>query len=473
MHDVAESPPPRPAVTPEEKSRIEARFASHISRGQVALLRAAHLDVLETARDGVRFRDPTLGRAFFDAFTSAGCFNVGRHNPAVVDALVRALDEVDVGSYLWVSPAKVAFAERLTSLAPGDLKRVFFAAGGGDAIDGALKLARGATGRAEVLSTAKAYHGHTGLALSANGKPHYRQRFEPLDPAFRMLPFNDLDAMEAAASERTAAIILEPVQGEAGIFPADGGYLRGLRALCDRSGALLVFDEVQTGFGRTGRLFACEHSGVVPDLLVLAKSIGGGIYPNGAVLYRARAPLTDFVERHPDFHPSTCGGSDLGCRVSLAVLDYLVTNRLWENADRQGTRLLAALRALRQESPRILKDVRGQGLMVGVEYLHEFMGPMMADALAKEGVFAAFSGNAPQVMRFMVPLSITDAEMSELIAAIRRAFAAMRTLLPVALPAARIPGVLRLLNDESVQATLFGILRRFEDAAARLRRSVR
>jgi acetylornithine/succinyldiaminopimelate/putrescine aminotransferase len=456
-------------MSAHEKARIETDFGRHLSRGQVAYLKAGHLDVIENDRQGVHFTDPRQGRRFFDAFTSAGCFNVGRHNPVVLQALLDGLDAVDVGSPLGVSEARVALAERLTALAPGDLDRVIFAAGGGDAIDAALKLARGATGRDEVLCTVKAYHGHTGLALSANGKAHYRRYFEPLAPGFRFVPFGDLAAMEAAASERTAAILVEPVQGEAGIFPGSPEYLRGLRALADRVGAVLVFDEVQTGFGRTGRLFACEHSGVVPDVLALAKSMGGGLYASAAVLYRAVPLLTDFVESHPHFHPSSVGGSDLACRVSLAVLDEIVGRRLWENAERQGARLQGALRALQAEHPKILKEVRGLGLMVGVEYLHEFMGPMMSDALAKEGVFAAYSGNAPQVMRFMVPLTITDEEMDALVAAIRRAFAAMRVLLPLALPAARIPTLLRLLNDERVQTALFGALRRVEDLLARVR----
>jgi acetylornithine/succinyldiaminopimelate/putrescine aminotransferase len=266
---------------------------------------------------------------------------------------------------------------------------------------------------------------------------------------------------------------LEPVQGEAGIFVADPGYLKGLRRLADRTGALLVFDEIQTGFGRTGKLFACEHSGVVPDILALGKSMGGGLFPNAAVLFRDTPRLSDFVERHPDFHPSPVGGGDLACRVSLAVLDYVVEHRLCENAERQGTRLKAALRALMDEQPGIIRSVRGLGLMVGVEYLHEFMGPMMSDALAKEGVFAAYSGNAPQVMRFMVPLVITDEEMTALIAAIRRAVASMGTLLPLALAAARVPPALRLLNDERVQTVLFGLIRRAEDVATRLREVIR
>ncbi len=452
----------------DEALRIVKSFERHINRGQVRYLKAGHLDVLETERIGVTFVDPISKRRMIDCFSSAGSFNVSRHNPQIMQVLVDALDEWDMGSAACLSEAKLAFARKLVDHAPGDLNRIRFAAGGGDAVDGAIKLAKGATKRTEVVSTVMAYHGHTGFALSANGKEHYRHYCEPLMPGFRFVPFNDLEAMRHAISDRTAAVIVEPVQGEAGIFVGTTDYLHGLRQLCDEMGAQLIFDEIQTGFGRTGRLFACEHAGVVPDIMTVAKSLGGGLYPNAAILYRETDTLVRFVDTYPDFHPSAVGGSDLGCKVSLAVLEYLIENRMWENAARQGERLKAALNNIRRRNPKIVKDVRGIGLMIGIDYLHEFMGPMMADALARHGVFAAYSGNAPQVMRFMAPITIDDAEMDRLIDAIEAAVADMKKLLPLALPAARVPVVLKMLNSEKVQTSLFGLLRKVEDGAKRI-----
>lgn len=452
------------AMTPEEKSDIFALFGRHISRGQVKYLSAAHLDILESDRQGVTFKDPVTGRRMYDCFSSAGCFNVSRHNPIVMAALDAALDEegLDMGTWCLMSTAKVALAQRLSAISPGDLNGVLFSSGGGDAVDQALKLARGVTGRGEVIAMNKAYHGHTGLSLSANGKFYYRRFFEPLMPGFHFVPINDINAVKKLISERTAAVILEPVQGEAGIFPATPEYLQNLRRLCDETGAMLIFDEIQTGFGRTGRMFCAEHSGVIPDLMTVAKSLSGGLYPNAATLYRKTPRVMAFLAAHPQFHETYAGGSDLACRVSLKVLDYLVENRVWENAEHMGAGLKGALEDLRRENPRIIKEVRGLGLMVGIEYVHEFMGPMMADALAKRGVFAIYSGNAPQVMRFMVPITINDEEMGELTAAIRAAVKDMRALLPFALPAVRIPGALKLLNNEKVQVGLFSFLRKFE-----------
>jgi len=453
------------AMSRDEVREIVTLFERHINRGQVRYLRAGHLDVMESQRHGVHFTDPISGRRLIDCFSSAGSFNVSRHNPLVVKALEEALETYDMGAFDRLSEAKILLAEKLLAMAPQGLRRIRFAAGGGDAVDCAIKMARGATGRSKILATVKAYHGHTGFALSANGKQHYRHYCEPLMPGFEFVPFNDLAAMSERADAGTAAIIIEPVQGEAGIFVGSDEYLKGLRRICDERGIVLIFDEIQTGFGRTGRLFACQHSGVSPDIMTVAKSMGGGIFTNAAVLFRDSGILTDFVENNPDFHVSFDGGSDLGCRVSLKVLEYIESMRLWENAEKMGSRLRGALNELREANPKIIKEVRGIGLMVGIEYIHEFMGPMMSDALARHGVFAAYSGNAPQVMRFMAPITISDSEMDALIDAVRGAIKDMKTLLPLALPAAKIPGVLKLLNNERFQTSLFGALRKIEDGA--------
>ena len=447
----------------QEKRSLFERFGRHINRGQIQYLRAGHLDVIEGQRQGIRFKDPFTGKEMVDCFTSAGCFNVGRRNPEVMKALNEASEALDMGSHCLASEAKIELARELARLAPGDLNRVLFASGGGEALDCAIKLARGATKRRKILATIKGYHGHTGFALSANGKEHYREHFEPLMPGFEFLPFNDLEAMDKAAGGDTAAILLEPVQGEAGIFVASSEYIQGLRRLCSDKGILLIFDEVQTGFGRTGKLFAAEHYDVVPDILCVAKSLGGGLFPNGAVLYRDASPMTDFVDSHPLFHETFGGGSDLGCRVSLAVLNVLVKQDLPAHAARVGAGFKDALEGIQRENPRIIKEVRGLGLMLGIEYIHEFMGPMMSDALAKQGVFAAYSGNAPQVMRFMMPIVATEEDVDWVVGCIRRALRDMRTLLPLALPAAKIPGVLKLLNNERVQTVAFNAIRSVQD----------
>ena len=451
------------ALTLEEKKEVEKTFSTYINKGQVRYLKAGHLDVIETERDSISFIDPVSGKEMIDCFSSAGCFNVGRSNPVILEAIDEALETLDMGNSCFFSPQKIRLAEKLSEIAPGDLDNVLFASGGGDAVDCAIKMAKAATGRDEILSTIKAYHGHTGFALSANGKEHYKQYFEPLMPGFKFVPFNDLEAAKNAVSKNTAAIIVEPVQGEAGIFPGDQEYLQGLRDLCDELGIILIFDEVQSGFGRTGKMFATELSGVIPDIIALAKSIGGGVYPNAAVVYNHNTDLTDFIDANPDFHPTYTGGSDIGCHVSLAVINFLLENKVPENAEARGLQLKRALEKIQQENPKIIKEVRGVGMMVGIEYIHEFLGPMMSDALARNGVFAVYSGNAPQVMRFMMPIIATEKDVDRVIDAIRKSVKTMKMLLPIALPAAKIPWVLKLLNSEKVQTVTFNWIRSVED----------
>ena len=310
-------------------------FKKYINLTQTIFLSTVGLDFIEGKRSGVMVTDIEEKDEYIDCFCSAGSFNVGRLNEEIVKALDEALDEYDAGNHVFASKMKAALAERLVEIAPAGLDHVFLCCGGGEANETAIKLARGTTGRPNVIAMVKAYHGHTGFSLSAIGKPVYRDPFEPLMPGFSHVPFNDLAAVEKAADDKTAAIILELVQGEGGIFAAKQEFVDGLRRLCDERGIMLIFDEVQTGFGRTGKMFACEHYGVTPDVMTVAKSLGGTIYPIAATLYGARAH--EFIEKYPDSIVSTTGGSDLGCAVGLAVIEKLVRDDVPGNAARMGT----------------------------------------------------------------------------------------------------------------------------------------
>jgi putrescine aminotransferase len=446
-----------------EKTKKLKLFSDHISHGQVRYLRAAHLDMHEGRRSGIKFIESESGTAVIDAFTAAGCFNVGRGNPEIIDALEKAAGAYDMGSSMVLSDVKIKLAKKLASICPRDLKRVMFACSGGDAIDGALKLALGATGRRQVISMIKAYHGHSGFTLSANGKEYYKHLFEPLMPEFRFVQFGDLNAVRMIASRETAAIILEPVQGEGGIHVASNEYLRGLRSLCNDLGIILIFDEVQTGFGRTGRLWCSEHSRVVPDIMAIAKSFSGGLYPNAAFIYRDIDILVDFVDAHPFFHATSAGGSDLGCFVSLQVIEYVTRNKLWENAAKIGARFKEGLNQITRENPAIVKEVRGLGLMIGVEYKYEFIGALMADCLAREGIWAAYSGNAPQVMRFQIPITTTMEEIEDMLTRIRNAVKAMKPYLVLFFPMARIPFIRMLLDNMQFQIKAFNLFRDIEE----------
>jgi len=452
-----------PLMDRKTRDKIHNLFGHHISKGQVRYLRCGHLETLECNRKGVRFMDASSGKMFYDAFTSAGCFNVGRMNESIIRALDEATYKYDMGSVGFSSIPKIELTKLLANLAPGNLNNVILCASGGDACACAMKLARAATGRNQIITMIKAYHGHEGFSLSGNGKDYYKHLFVPLMPGFKLAPFNDLQAVKNIASKETAAIIIEPVQGEAGIYVSTPDFINGLRELCDNLGILLIFDEVQTGIGRTGKLWASEHFGVLPDIMFIAKSLSGGLYPNAAVIFREDGLPAKYVAKNPFFHRSFSGGSDLGCIVSIRVLDFVFNNRLWENSADMGKYFKDGLIKLWHENPRIIKEVRGLGLMIGIEYQYEFVGALMSECLSRQGIWAIFSGNAPQVMRFQVPLTVTRKEIDDILDKIRLAVKNLRKYLLVLLPLSHIKFIRRMLDNVHIQIITFNLMRDIEE----------
>jgi acetylornithine/succinyldiaminopimelate/putrescine aminotransferase len=404
----------------ESKEQALDRYAHYVNPQRVRVLRAAGLDIIETGREGPWVHDAD-GRRLLDCFTSAGSFNVGRRNPRILAAAERALGELDHGNFLLASAPKGALAQRLAQLTPDGLECTMFATGGGEAIDFALKLARGATGRPKIVSTVGGYHGHTGFALSAGGRAAFREPFEPLMEQFVQVPFGDAAALADVLDETTAAVLLEPIQGEGGIIVAPDGYLAAARELCDRRGALLVLDEIQTGLGRTGRWWACEHDGVTPDILACAKSLGGSLVSIAATVFTAE--LREFLIPNPFIHLSTFGGSDFACAVALEVLAVLEQDGLVEHAAQMGERLFAGLRELQARHADVLLDVRGRGLMAGLQYAEDSFGPRMSYHLSRRGVLAIYSGNEPSVMRLMPSLVVGESEIDFLLEALEAAIA--------------------------------------------------
>ncbi|MCL4426088.1 MAG: aspartate aminotransferase family protein, partial [Firmicutes bacterium] len=325
--------------------------------------------------------------------------------------------------FLLASKPKADLAKRLAEITPGALKMVMFGTGGGEAIDFAIKLARGYSLKTEIISAERSYHGHTGFALSAIGRDAYRKPFLPLMPGFKQVPFGDVAALERAITPETAAVLLEPIQGEGGINVPPDDYLPAVRRLCDEKEVLLILDEIQTGFGRTGKMFACQHYDVVPDIMVLAKSLGGSLYPISATVFRAE--LGDFLVANPFIHLSTFGGSDLGCIVGQAVIDHIIKNDLPGHAAAMGARFLQGFSQLLSRYPEILREVRQKGLMMGLQYADGSLGPRMSYELAQRGVLAIFTGNDPSVMRLMPALVITPEEVDRVLEALDGAMAAI------------------------------------------------
>jgi acetylornithine/succinyldiaminopimelate/putrescine aminotransferase len=390
------------------KAEALSDFSKFIGPMKVRTMKAAGLDIIEHKREGVNVWDIT-GEKYIDCQTGSGIMNVGRRNPDIVEALKKALDTYDIGVFLLCSKPKADLAKKLAEITPGDLKCTIFGVGGGEANDAAIKIARGFTMKKEIIYTQRAYHGHTGFSLSAIGRDAYKEPFEPLMPGFIMVPFGDIEAIKKAITADTAAIILEPIQGEGGINIPPDDYLPQVRKLCDDHEILLILDEIQTGFARTGKMFASEHWGVVPDIMTVAKSLGGGIYPISATIFKEE--IQDFFIPHPFIHLSTFGGSDLGCIVGMAVIDYILKHDLAGHAEKMGIRFRTGLDALLKDYPSLLLEVRQSGLMIGLQYTNESIGPRMTKKLAERGVIAIYTGNDPSICRLMPPLVITPEEV--------------------------------------------------------------
>ena len=404
------------SLAPEEaKEQALADFSRHINPMKVRTLKSAGIDIVEERREGACTWD-LAGRRFIDCQTGSGIMNVGRRNPEIVAALKQALDTYDMGVFLLASRQKADLAKKLAEIAPKGLSCCVFGCGGGEAVDTAIKIARGYTMKSGIIYADKAYHGHTGFALSAIGREAYKEPFGPLMPGFHQVPFGDADALEAAITPETAAVILEPIQGEGGINVPPDDYLPRVRSICSERGVLLILDEIQTGFGRTGKMFACEHWGVAPDIMAVAKSLGGGVYPISATLFTEE--ISDFFVPHPFVHLSTFGGSDLGCIVGLASIAYIQEHDLAGRAVEMGERFHAGFDKLLARYPDLLLEVRQKGLMMGLQYTNESIGPRMTKKLADRGVLAIYTGNDPSICRLMPPLVITQEEVDEVLAAL-------------------------------------------------------
>lgn len=402
--------------------QIIADYEQYVSSGKAATYRQMGLALVPGKREGVRIWSRDGSRSLINCRASGGVFNLGHRPPTVVEAVKRALDTVDINDHILLSEPRAILARRLAELMPGDIQYTTFGVSGGEAVDFALKLARGYTGRTPIVSVQGGYHGHTGLALAA-GDPAYRAPFGPPAPGFVQIPFGDFDALREAINDQTAAVIMETIPATAGILIPPDGYLRAMRERCDEVGALLIADEVQAGLGRTGRLWAVDEWGVVPDIMILGKGLSGAIYPITAACYRPA--LDDWLAKtNPFIHVSTFGGADIGCAAALAMLDQITQPGFLEHVQAMGERLMSGLRALQEQAPMLIREVRGRGLMIGVEMAEAQLGPMLTVLLAEHGVLALFANNRPTTMIVMPPLIISAAETEEVLGAFGKSLAA-------------------------------------------------
>ena len=344
------------------------------------------------------------GRSYIDCAAGTGVACLGHAHPVVVEALNRQARTLITCGGVFYNDRRAELLARLVSVAPDSLMRAFLCNSGSEAIETAFKFARLATGRTDIVAAARGFHGRTMGALSATHKKEYRQPFAPLVPGVTHVPYNNLDKLAEAVTDRTAAVVLEPIQGEGGVHRGADDYLNGVRELCDERGTLLIADEIQTGFCRTGRMFAVEHSGVQPDIMCVAKGIAGGV-PMGAALF------SDKIKPLVGMHGSTFGGNPLACAVADATIGHLVEHDLAGRAAESGAYFAELFERSR---PDCVRQLRQFGLMIGIE-LKERSQPHLV-ALMEEGVLALPAGKT--VIRLLPPLVIERAQIEAVVAAL-------------------------------------------------------
>jgi putrescine aminotransferase len=400
-----------------DQAELIGLFARYMSPGKVSAMRQLHYDFIPGRREGVRMWDLD-GRCRINCRSSGGVFNLGHRPPRVQAALHAAIDAFDMGDHILLSGPRALLARRLAELLPGDLQYSFFGTSGAEVNEHAIKLARGVTGRQQIVTMEGDYFGASGLTMQASGGNWVVG--EP-DPDFLHVANGDIDSLDRAVNTQTAAVLMETVPATYGfVMPPHDWFVR-VRQICDRAGALLVLDETQTGLGRAGRLWAFEGWDVLPDVVTVGKGPAGSYYPISFCTWRAAHDRL-FRER-PLVHTSSYAGSDIGCVVALAVLDQITEPGFLERVQEMGARLHAGLAAIDRESPGWLREVRGRGLMFGIEGPDDHAGFELSRACLRRGVLAIAALNRPSTMQLMPPLIVSAEEIDEILAVLADAVA--------------------------------------------------
>jgi len=345
------------------------------------------------------------GNTYIDCVGGYGLFNLGHNNPDVIESLTEQLKEQQLLTKPLISDIQVKLAECIEKITPGELSCSFILNSGSEAIDCAIKLVRLHQGKKTIITAQKSFHGHTFGALTASGIPSFKRAFQPLLPGFMSVPFGDIEALKKSITADTGAVLIEPIQHEAGILLPPNGYLQKVRKLCDEHGLILILDEIKTGFGKTGRMFACEHYEVVPDILVLGKSLGGGLIPTGAVV--AKNHLWKRFGLSFSMSASSYAGNVLACRAGLSTIRYIREGNLLAECVEKGKMLLRSLRDCVSEYPDILQSVEGLGLLIGIETKSGKIALELAKEMIRQGIIMVPAFGNSAVLMVEPPLVIS------------------------------------------------------------------
>ena len=419
-------------LTKEEKDWVVREsvegFRDNVNPGFLEYRKSVSTDytAVEWEDSGACFTD-IYGKEFIDCLGGYGIYNVGHRHPKVMEAVMNQLKRQALHSQELLDPLRAMLAKLVAMITPGDLQYSFFVNSGTESVEGALKLSRLHSKRSGFIATIGAFHGKSLGSLSATSKYVFRKPFLPLIPGFRHVPYGDADALEreiasaAFIGEDIAAVILEPIQGEGGVIIPPDSYFPKVREICDRYGVLLIADEVQTGMGRTGKMFGVEHYGVVPDIMCLAKSFGGGVMPIGAFI--STKEIWEEMTPNPFIHTTTFGGNPVCCAAAIAAINVILEERLPEQAKEKGDYFIPKLVDLMNKYKNICVEGRGRGLLIGMEFTSNEAGYEVAKGLFEHGVLVAGTLINAETIRIEPPLTITKAELDKVLETLSKVFA--------------------------------------------------
>lgn len=421
-------------LTDEEKETMTREtlhyFDEYVSPGWLKYRKSVSTNsaVLEwTDRDSVL--DGMNGEEFIDCLGGFGIYTCGHRNPEILDTVKAQLDHQALHSQELLDPLRGYLAKAVADITPGDLEKCFFTNGGAEAVEMSLKLARIATGGRWFVSTVSAFHGKSMGAISVGGKNTFRIPYTPMVQQVVHVEYgNAEDTRKAvrnlqAVGEKVAAVIVEPIQGEAGVIVPPEGYLKELRAVCDECGVALIFDEIQTGMGRTGTMWRCEVENVTPDILIFGKAFGGGIMPITGLICRPPMWTQQLIDNPWLLGSPTFGGNPVCCSAALATIKFMIDHDIPGQAKRKGAVLKAGLQKLKEKYPAVIVDVRGEGLMLAVEFEKSEIGYSIAKGMFARGVLTAGTLNNSKTVRFEPPAVITEEQIEKVLARMDEALA--------------------------------------------------
>lgn len=409
----------------DEKRKAIESFGEHVSSGKAKFFSDLGMDLVMGDRQGAFLADMDGQKKLFNLHCNGGVFNLGHRNPELTTLLIESLKTFDIGNHHLMSRVRAGLADLIATLMPGDLNYTVFGVGGGEAVDLAIKVARAWSGRKKIVSARGGYHGHTGLAV-ATGDRKYREPFGMSCDDFVQVPFGDLSALDIAMGGDAAAVILETIPATLGIVVPPRDYLPAVRDLCCKKNTLLILDEIQTGLGRTGKLWGFENFGVIPDMVVLGKGLSGGLYPIAATVMRT--PLEQVFHADPFIHISTFGGAELGCCIAKRVLEISADQVFLDRVNTLAQVFATHIQVLQNKYPDFLIGFRQLGLMMGLVFEGQLSGPLMTKTAYENDLLMIYANNDTTVCQMLPPLIMETDQIPWVMERLDRSIAAARQL---------------------------------------------